>query len=401
MILHVACLPFPTHQGTQAAIAAMMQASAIAGRPSQLLAYAQAAYEPDAGYEIHRIPNFPKVRSLRSGPSWGKVALDARCVLETRKLGLRFQPRAIVAHHIEAALAALAARVAPVYYVAHTSLEHELPVYLPGVPERIVRSVARRAERQVCERATGVAAVAPSLATLLGEGVRYLPVPWPPSAVTHRATREEARLALGLAPKAHVCLYAGNLDRYQGWESLIEATSLLRRDDRNARLLIATASDPAPARQQAERVGISDAVRFASLDSERARMLAHAASDLAWVPRRTEGGLPIKMLDAFARELPVVAMERATAGLPVQRACLTVCNDTPGALATAAASLLQNESARDALRDGARRYLAVHHSKEWFSTAMRHLLGEPRASRPSRSSRPSRYAPTRLFLDPN
>ena len=151
MILHVACLPFPTHQGTQAAIAAMMQASALAGRPGQLLVYSQAAYETDTAYEIHRIPNFPRVRSLRSGPSWGKIALDARCVLETRKLGLRLQPRAIVAHHIEAALAALAARVAPVYYVAHTSLEHELPVYLPGVPRQLVRSVARRAERRVCE----------------------------------------------------------------------------------------------------------------------------------------------------------------------------------------------------------------------------------------------------------
>ena len=67
MILHVACLPFPSYQGTQAAIAAMLDASTSTGRPTHLLTYAQAAYELDAPYEVHRIPDFPKVRSLRSG----------------------------------------------------------------------------------------------------------------------------------------------------------------------------------------------------------------------------------------------------------------------------------------------------------------------------------------------
>jgi len=392
MILHVACLPFPTHQGTQAAIASMLEASTRVGRPSHLLAYAHAAYELDAPYEIHRIPNFPVVSSVRSGPSWGKVALDARCIVETRRLVRRLRPSAIIAHHIEAALAALAARVAPVYYVAHTSLERELPVYMSRVPVRPVRSVARRLEEQVCERAAGVAAVAPALATLLGDGVRYLPVPWSSSAVSDRATRNEARLALGIAPDAQLCLYAGNLDPYQGWENLVEAISMLRRSHRRARLLVATASDPAPARQHAERLGVADAVAFSGLGSERARMLAHAASDLAWVPRRTLGGLPVKMLDAFARDLPVVAMRRATAGLPLLGVCRIVSDDDPRALAAAAKDLFEDQRARSALRDRACRYLSVHHSAEWFSTALRHLLGDGVASIPAKRHVPPRRA---------
>ncbi|MGB3052296.1 MAG: glycosyltransferase [Polyangiales bacterium] len=370
----------------------MLEASTRVGRPSHLLAYAHGAYELDAPYEIHRIPNFPEVRSVRSGPSWGKVALDARCIVETRRLAGRLQPSAIIAHHIEAALAALAARVAPVYYVAHTSLERELPVYISRVPARPVRSMARRLEKQVCERAAGVAAVAPALATLLGDGVRYLPVPWSSSAVEDRVTRDEARLRLGIAPDAQVCLYAGNLDPYQGWEHLVEAISMLRRRHRNVRLLVATASDPAPARQQAERLGVADAVRFSGLDSERARMLAHAASDLAWVPRRTEGGLPVKMLDAFARDLPVIAMKRATAGLPLRGACCIVSDDDPGALAAAAGSLFEDERAGSALRDRARRYLSVHHSVQGFTTALRHLLGDSVASIPAKRRVPPRRA---------
>ena len=119
----------------------MLSASAKSGRPAHLLAYAHGAYAFDAPYEIHRIPDFPRVRSLRSGPSWGKVLLDVRCVAETRRLARRLQPQAIVAHHVEAALAALAADVGPVYYVAHTSLARELSIYFRRLPVRPVSAI--------------------------------------------------------------------------------------------------------------------------------------------------------------------------------------------------------------------------------------------------------------------
>ncbi|MDH3728858.1 MAG: hypothetical protein OER77_15105, partial [Myxococcales bacterium] len=130
-ILHIACLPFPTYQGTQAALASMLQASRELGRSVHLLTYAHGAYELEAPYPIDRISNFPRVRSMRSGPSLGKLALDARCIVEIGRVCDRLKPEAIVAHHIEAALAALAANVGRVYYVAHTSLERELPIYFP------------------------------------------------------------------------------------------------------------------------------------------------------------------------------------------------------------------------------------------------------------------------------
>jgi glycosyltransferase involved in cell wall biosynthesis len=387
VILHVACLPFPSYQGTQAALAAMLEASAGMGRSTHLLTYAQGAYPLDARYEVHRIPDFPKVRSLRSGPSWGKVALDARCILETRRLAHRLRPEAIVAHHIEAALAALAARVAPVYYVAHTCLARELPEYLPSLPPGLVGRFAQRVEETVCVRAAGVAAVAPSLAQLLGRGAHYLPVPWTSPATRHPA-RDEARAALDLSARTHICLYAGNLDRYQGWESLIEALAILRSTHPAAALLVATESDPAPTRRLAHRLGVADSVHFRRIDGEKARQLVHAASDLTWVPRRIEGGLPIKMLDAFARELPVVAMERATAALRVKDACVAVPDDDANALAAAASRLIEDDRAAATLAQHARRYLATHHSAETYAAAMRGLLGRPNASPQARRPEP-------------
>ena len=395
MILHVACLPFPTHQGTQAAIAAMLEASAASGRRTELLVYARTGYALDTSYAVHRIPNFPKVRSLRSGPSWGKVVLDARCVLEIRRLAKRHRPDAIVAHHIEAALAALAARVAPVHYVAHTSLEHELPLYFPFLPARLVARTGARAERLVCHASAGVAAVAPSLAEMLDGGAAYLPGPWLPED-SAAPSQEESRRALGIGREARLCLYAGNLDRYQGWERLIEALAALRRNQPGARLLIATESDAAPARAEATRHGVADAIDVRRLDGESARRLVHAASDLAWVPRLSLGGLPIKMLDAFARGLPVVAMARATADLPVGDACIRVANDDAIALAEGAQRVFGSGGA-EALREEARRYLVERHSIAAFDSALGRLLGEAPARRHHALST---IAPRRAFLDP-
>lgn len=373
MILHVACLPFPTFQGTQAAISAMLEASASAGRSPELLTYSAAAYELHAPYAIHRIPDFPRVRSLRSGPSWGKLALDARCIIETRRLARRMRPEAIVAHHVEAALAALAARVAPVIYIAHTSLARELPVYFPSLPNKIVGSLAAAIERSIATQAAGMAAVAPSLSKLLGDDTGYLPVPWQLSDCS-KPRKKDARGRLGLAMEAEIGLYAGNLDRYQGWEPLLEALAILQRSRPRARLLLATESDPAPALAEARRHRVAESLDIRRIDGERARADAHAASDFGWVPRRTEGGLPIKMLDAFSRALPVVAMKRATAALPIGEACIAVRDDDAEALAEGAQRLLEDVSLRAEIRDSAIAYLAREHSAAAFDTAMQALL---------------------------
>lgn len=377
MILHVACLPFPSHQGTQAAIAAMMGAYAERGHAAHLLTYSHGSPAPDPPYTVHRVPDFPRVRSLRSGPSLGKVALDLRCVRSIRALARRYSPNAIVAHHIEAAGAALVANVAPVYYVAHTSLQDELPIYFPTALSDYVRAAGQLAERWVVARAAGVAAVAPSLASLLGERARYIPVPWPAQASTAACSRREARIELGLPTDGHVCLYAGNLDRYQGWEHLVAAIGLLRAHAPSSRLLVATESDPEGLLNAAERAGVANAIKLVPLGSGENRMLSHAASDLAWIPRRTKGGLPIKMLDAFSRGLPVVAMARATAGLALEGACTVVEDDDPAALAEGALRLLRDTARAADQRTEAHAYLGRAHDVkahvdetiEWLKSA--------------------------------
>jgi glycosyltransferase involved in cell wall biosynthesis len=364
MMLHVACLPFPSYQGTQAALAAMLDASARAGRETHVLTYAHGAYPLEVPYRVHRIPDFPRVHSLRSGPSVGKLLLDARFVAAIRRLVDTLEPEAVVAHHVEAAFAARLAGVGRALYVAHTSLETELSVYFPRLPESPLRSIGRTVDRIATGGSIATAAVAPTLAERLGEGVIYLPVPW-----------RDRRAAPETKSSGAVMLYAGNLDAYQGWEDLLEAIRILRSTRPDARLLIASESDPAPARRQAALHGVLESVDFCRLDGEAARSRAHRAADLAWIPRRTEGGLPIKMLEAFARGVPVVTTERATAGLPVNVACKVIPNDDPRAFAEATHWLLGDAPARQALTAAGHRYLATHHGDEAYLTALDRLLG--------------------------
>lgn len=384
MILHVACLPFPSYQGTQAALASMLEASASAGRETHVLTYAHGAYPLDAPYHVHRISDFPRVRSLRSGPSLGKLALDARCVAATRKLVDELEPEAIVAHHVEAALAARLAGVSPLYYVAHTSLEQEIEVYFPRLPAEALRVAGGLVDRLALGLANRSAVVAPVLSKHLGEGVVHLPVPW-----RHEATKPETSSGARM-------LYAGNLDAYQGWEDLLEALRQLRRTRPDARLLVASESDPTPAKRKVDRLGLRSCVDFRRLDGEAARARAHAMSELAWIPRRTAGGLPIKMLDAFARGLPVVATERATAGLPVHAACRVISNDDPSAFADASLALLDDARARRDLADRGRDYLAAHHSADAYLDALDALIGRPPTRPSAKPSAPRRPASPEL-----
>lgn len=296
--LHLACMPFPSPQGTQAIVAAMVRALP----DSVLLTYAGGTGESDV--PLLRLSDFPRVSSLRSGPSLGKVALDLRMVFELRRHVRRLRPEWVLAHNVEAACVALAARVPRWAYVAHTRFDTELPTYsdLPGMG-----GIGRALDALAC-RAPKVLAITPTLASYVG-GAHVMP-PWPEGHVPSADERAEARRGL----RGPVLLYAGNLDGYQGLDVLFEAT-------RQHTLIVATESEgELPAH----------AIRW-PLRDEVDRRRAHAAADLVVVPRRSPGGLPIKLLDALARDVPVVAQARALAGLR-PRGVLAARDDDPLAL---------------------------------------------------------------------
>jgi len=340
--LHLACMPFPTPQGTQALVGAMMRALRAAGHEAELLVYADGQSSDDPGW-VRRLGDWPVVRSERSGPSLGKVALDLRMIAELRWRWQRDR-RPVVAHNVEAAVVARAAGVRPLVYVAHTRFDTELETY---APDRIAGPLQRVGG--VLDRiATGVdavGAVSPNLATHLGG--TYLPSPWPERAPA--------------GPPGRWVLYGGNLDGYQGWEHVVDGCALAELP-----LLVATESDPAPVRERANAKGLRE-LALAPLRTDADREDAHARCFAVAVPRRSPGGLPMKMLDALARDRPVVAMERALAGL-APAGVVTVANDDPAAFAEGV------EHARRSPPTGGRAWVQGHCSSAAFTEALEGLV---------------------------
>ncbi|MGF1464543.1 MAG: glycosyltransferase [Sandaracinaceae bacterium] len=400
--LHVAAMPFPSVQGTQAAVAAMVRAEARAGRGPELLTYAHGASAHGAsahgasaaphlaGAVHHRTADLVRDRSLRSGPSLRKLVQDVQVALAVRRLAGRAD--ALVAHHVEACAACLLSGASkPLLFFAHTALAPELPTYLPAElpgpwPTALRRGLARALsasgaalDRALLRRADGAAALSPDLrAALEAQGdrpVTYVPVPWPVPAPIAPEERAAARRELGLGEEP-LLLYAGNLDAYQGLGTLLEGFARLRAIRKEARLLVATASDPRALDEPLRRAGLGAAVtvtRLGGAEADRRRI--HAAADLAVVPRRSPGGLPIKLLDALARGLPVVATRRATAGLALEDVAALAADDDPEALARA---MLAGLARAPALREAATPYVRATHGDEAFRSALDAALREAR-----------------------
>ena len=371
--LHVAALPFPSPQGTQAALRFMLEALRGAGVPVRLLTYPHGQGPPPAGIPIERLLPLPPVRSLRSGPSLGKVLLDAQLLLRLRRRLRRRPPGRLIAHHVEAAAAAaLAAPGFPFAFFAHTALGPELPSYLPRrVPAGPLRAAGEQLDRWLLGRARWTLAISPALAVHLerlgGRPVSVVPPPWPLPAPLRAEERAEARQRLGLLPEHEVLLYAGNLDAYQGWEELLVALARLAPRRPRIQLLIATASAPEPVLRLAGRLGVLARLRLAPLGHEADRRRAHAAADVALVPRVAPGGLPVKLLDGLARGLPLVAARRAMAGFPPPEAVRLVDRPEPERWTGGLVPLLDAPVARrQRLGEAGRAWVAEHFSAARF-----------------------------------
>ncbi len=360
---HVAAMPFPARLGTQVYIQAVVEAQFASGKQIKVLTYARGAGTSTIDAVLERPAKFTPQARPRSGPTFGKLKDD---LLLWRALRRTPPAARTIAHHLEACILCALTAHRPLTYVAHTCLEEELPTYLPGwvgeranhprvetrlgrllqqpghLVSRALMAAVERAGRRFDSLARRLAdeswAVSPALGQRLG--IPALPLPeWPPLSeqravagcstdkveprsgeATHitgpstlsllQATpsidSRAARRALALPPAAPLLAYFGNLDGYQGAEILSEVLALLPE---SWALLLMTDS-PAPAWAQAH----PKRVFYRRLSTRHRRALGYASADVVIVTRKCGAGIPIKLLDALAQGVPVVAQARALAG---------------------------------------------------------------------------------------
>lgn len=386
--LHVAALPFPSYQGTQAAIRSMLEAREAYRGGAELFTYATAGYDWTPEFRLHRGPAGRRL-SLRSGPSWSKVSADLRMGAALPALLRRSQPEVIIAHHVEAMSLACGVPCFPRVFFAHTDLAAELPSYAAPHFATALGLAGATLDQLLCRRADAVAAISPALCARLqaatGVAARYVPTPWCVPELARPAERARARLALGLSKDTTVALYAGNLDAYQAAEHALEALhQLASHGGPRVTLLLATSSEPQ--RFLARAVALGVPFRSHELAGEPVRRMVHAAADLAIVPRAVPGGLPIKLLDALARGLPCAIAPLATAGLPLARRALCAQGPGPASLALAISQLAANPGLRRALSERARSYVASEHSSQRFNRALDEVVARAHERRARRSN---------------
>ncbi|MFM2418554.1 MAG: hypothetical protein RL385_3277 [Pseudomonadota bacterium] len=351
----------------------MLHAEHAAGFESHLLCYHDGLGPTDVAVTVHRVGRTmgtatPGARAFRSGPSARKLLLDAALVSGVRRLARELCADVTIAHHVEAAAACGLAAV-PFTYCAHTSVEAELPTYFPGFPRPLFAGVGYALDALSLRAARSNLAVSPLLADMLarahGQRVHRLPLPWPLPERRWSEVAAEARQTLGLPEAAHVVLYAGNLDGYQGLRPMLAGMSMAASACESLRLVIATASR----RDEVECLlrafpGLRGRVLHVPLAGEPVRRRLHAAASVVLVPRSAPGGLPIKLLDALSRGCAVVAAQTASAGFDLAQICRLV----PDACAASWSHAVRAAPVGDeALR---RAWIADNFSAKRYTTAL-------------------------------
>jgi len=332
-----------------------MRALAAAGAEVTLFCYGSGEGAAPEDLEVVRVPGFLSSRVLRAGPTVSKpladAALAARFAAEARSRHFDVA----LAHNAEAALAALLVRPAtrvPVIYVAHTLLANELDAYVLSELSEPARRVGQHLDAGVASRADGVLTLCSAAAIRLraqAQGpVTVIPPGLYPQPAPSAESVERICVRAGVEP-GHFALYTGNVDRYQDLESLAGAARLLPE----LPIVVATHGD----RDAPDR-----GLRSIRTRPEEARALLFACA-AAVLPRRRQGGFPIKLLNYMEARRAIVARARLVDGLEHGVSAWLVPPEAgPRELATALETLAGDPVAAAKLGRGARSLLELRHS---------------------------------------
>jgi glycosyltransferase involved in cell wall biosynthesis len=330
-----------------------------------VLCYGRGAGPPPQDLDLVRIPGALSPRALRAGPSPGKPVADAALlaayVAAQRQRGFD----AALAHNVEAALIAIAARPltrVPVVYVAHTLMAFELATFGPGRLGALLGAAGRGLDRRIARSADGIVALCRPAARQL-EPYARAPVSVIPPGLDSEPDPDPAAVArvcerVGVEA-GRFALYAGNLDPYQDLAELDRAARRIPE----APVVVATHAATRPAE------GALRVVRFAS--PQEVRALTFAAG-VAVLPRRRPGGFPVKLLNYMEARRAIVARSEVAEGLEHDRSAWLLDGAGGDAeLAGAIRALLADRGRAERLGRAARAHLEAQHG--WSGLARRTL----------------------------
>jgi len=316
------------------------------------------------------VPKDPEDRRMRWGPLNRALATIPRGHVDLVHIHTPF-----IAHYAGTRYARRAG--IPCIATYHTFFEEYLHHYVPVLPRRVGRFIARSFTRSQCADVQALIAPSdPMRDVLLEYGVstpiHVLPTGLPADRFT-RGDAQRFRTLARIPSDRPLLTYVGRVAHEKNIEFLIKVFAEVRRTVPAAMLVIA---GEGPARESlrhmAVRLGVERDVHFAGyLDRNTALLDCYAAANVFVFASRTETQ-GLVLLEAMAQGAPIVSTaELGTRSILTPGCGALVVEETLQPFAGAVVQLLKNQKLRNDLGERGRAYAMT-----WSSASMARRLAD-------------------------
>ena len=317
-----------------------------------------------------RVPGDPEDRRMR----WGRLDQVLQG-LSADDFDLVHIHTPFVAHY--AGVRYARRRGIPCLATYHTFFEEYLHHYVPSLPRRIGRGLARAFTRAQCADVRALVAPSEPLRQVLHEYGVKTPVHVIPTGLPADRFRlgdgRRFRALAGLPPDRPLVTYIGRVAHEKNIEFLVRSFAQVRKTVPGALLVIA---GEGPARETLRRrvadLGLAADVHFAGyLERDTALLDCYAAAAVFVFASRTETQ-GLVLLEAMAQGTPVVSTaELGTRSILAPACGALIAEEREEPFAASVVRVLTDEGLRRTLSDQGRTY-----ARGWSSAAMAGRLGE-------------------------
>lgn len=349
-VLYILPQPYFLSRGSSFRAKATVDALVTLGHEVEVLCYGLGKDPEGAGYRIHRALRPPGLRSVKVGPSPGKLLCDVPLAWSARRLVKRGNYDVI--HGVEEGgfLAAWlgGARGIPYIFDMHSWMSQQIEGTGFGRLKLLLRWF-RRMELRSMRGARAVITVGEEMTRLLREELApdvfsvtlldcaaKVDVPLPPEA----RAKLEAEF-FGFPGRALV--YTGNFHPYQGLDLLVDAVAELRRrhpEPGAFRLLLVGGGEGersrvAQLRGRLRTLGLEEAVVLCGERTPAETAVLMARADALVSSRITGNNIPLKIYQYLAAGVPLVATRIASHTQVLHEGNAVLGDPTPEGLAEA------------------------------------------------------------------
>jgi glycosyltransferase involved in cell wall biosynthesis len=348
----VGACPYPVAQGSQVYLTACARTYQELGHDVHLCVYGYGTGDDPPDLTIHRAPTVPFARQTKAGPSWAKPLQDLRMVGFLKRLIKTHDIEVLDAHNYEGLLVSLATGFKPIIYHAHNAMNDELPHY-SGFGS-IGKSLGEMLDRSLPRRASHLIAPHDRLRDYLLESrcsedrISVIPPGIDPEPFVHEKEYSDSP----------AILYAGNLDAYQNPEMLAEVMERIHAERPDTPRIVAT--------NNATELPYAEVAPIPDLDQLK-QTLSRDAVFLC--PRTSWSGYPIKLLNAMAAGLPIVACASSAYPVVDGETGFVVPDDDAAAMAMRCIEILDNHDLRCQMGQAAKK-------RSFDLYAQRDMIGE-------------------------